>query len=168
MKGKITTVAALLVGVLGIVFGLIAMSGQKKIAYFDYAKVHEGCDLRERLENDLERVVSSRKSELDSLQLELSFLSNKVKSTQANEIELIKFEDLKNRYLTFQNKYEEENYRLKEEYFNQIRTNINDKAKSFGEDKGLSYFLSATGDGAVMYAAESEDVTKEFLEYVNR
>jgi Skp family chaperone for outer membrane proteins len=57
---------------------------------------------------------------------------------------------------------------LKEEYFNQIRTSINDKAKSFGEDKGFSYFLSATGDGAVMYAAESENVTKEFLEYVNR
>jgi len=168
MKGKGLTVASLLIGALGIVFGLIAMSGQKKTAYFDYAKVHEGCDLRERLENDLEKVVSSRKSELDSLQLELSFLSNKVQANQADEIELIKFEDLKNRYLTFQNKYEEENYRLKEEYFNQIRTSINDKAKAFGEDKGLHYLFSATGDGAVMYAAESEDLTNEFLEYVNR
>lgn len=157
-----------LLAIVAIIMSALALTDQKKLAYFDYAKVHEGCDLKERLQNDLEKVVSKRTSELDSIKLELTFLSNKVQSNAADQEDLDKFEDMKNRYLTLQNNYEQENYRLKEEYFNQIRKNINDKAQSFGEDNGYDYLFSAAGDGALMYASEGQDVTEQMTEYVNR
>ena len=160
--------ASILLAIVAIVISSLALTSQKKVAYFDYAKVHEGCDLKESLQKDLEKVVSRRTSELDSIKLELTFLSNKVQSNNADQEDLDLFEDMKNRYLTLQNNYEQENYRLKEEYFNQIRKSINDKAKSFGEDNEYHYLFSAAGDGALMYADEGEDITEEMIEYVNR
>lgn len=167
MKKNLVFGGTILLAVVAIVMSSLALRGQKKVAYFNYAKVHEKCDLKKTLEKDLEKVVSARKSQLDSLNLELSFLSNKVQSNNANQEELDRFEDMKNRFLTLQNNYEQENYRLKEEYFNQIRESINEKAKSFGEDNAYDYLFSASGDGALMYANEEEDVTKQVLEYVN-
>lgn len=168
MKNNLLLVGTIILSIVAIVMSSLALKSQKKTAYFDYAKVHEECDLKERLEQDLKKVASARKSQLDSLNLELTFMSNKVQSNNASQDELNRFEDMKNRFLTLQNSYEEENYRLKEEYFNQIRQSINDKAKSFGEDNGYDYLFSAAGDGALMYASESEDVTDEILEYVNK
>lgn len=168
MKRNLFLGIATLLGIVAIVMSVLALNAEKKIAYFDYAKVHEECDLKERLQKDLEKVVSRRTSELDSIKLELTFLSNKVQANNADQEELDLFEDMKNRYLTLQNSYEQENYRLKEEYFNQIRQSINEKAKSFGEDNGYNYLFSAVGDGALMYADEGEDITKEMIEYVNR
>ena len=168
MKNNLVLIGAMILAIVAIVMSALAMNSQKKVAYFDYANVHEQCDLKESLEQDLKKVTSARKSQLDSLNLELSFLSNKVQSNNASQDELNHFEDMKNRFLTLQNKYEEENYRLKEEYFNQIRKTINDKAKSFGEDNEYDYLFSAAGDGSLMYADEGEDVTKQVLEYVNK
>jgi outer membrane protein len=168
MKKNLFFGGTILLAVVAIVLSVMALAGQKRIAYFDYAKVHEGCELKEQLQKDLEKVVSKRTSELDSIKLELTFLSNKVQVNSADQAELDLFEDMKNRYLTLQNQYEQENYRLKEEYFNQIRKSINDKAKSFGEDNGYDYLFSANGDGALMYADQGEDITKEMIEYVNR
>ncbi|MCJ8289337.1 MAG: OmpH family outer membrane protein [Crocinitomicaceae bacterium] len=168
MKKNLFFGATTLLAIVAIIISVLALKGQKKIAYFDYAEVHEDCDLKERLQKDLEMVVSKRTSELDSIKLELTFLSNKVQANIADQEELDLFEDTKNRFLTLQNSYEQENYRLKEDYFNQIRKSINDKAKSFGEDNGYDYLFSAAGDGALMYASESEDVTKLVLEYVNK
>ena len=137
------------------------------MAFFDYNKVYNECELKLELEKDLEEVVSARKSELDSMQLNLSFMSNKIKSGNASNEDLNEFELMKSQYLTFQGRYEEENIRLKEEYFTQIRKEINEKAKIFAEETGLDYLFSAVGDGSLMYAKESEEVTEEFLNYVN-
>lgn len=169
MKNNLFLGGTILLAIVAIVMSTLALNGQKKMAYFDYAKVHEGCELKESLEKDLAKVVSSRTSELDSLKLELTFLSNKVQANNADQSELDLFEDLKNRYLTLQDTYEQENYRLKEEYFNQIRKAINDKAKSYGEDNGYDYLFSVSpNEGALMYASEGEDVTKDVMEYVNK
>lgn len=156
-----------LIAVSSLVLAAMMYSGQKKTAYFDYNQVYNACNLKTDLEKDLEKVVSRRKSELDSMQLGLSMLSEKVKSGQASDAELVDFEDQKNRFLSFQATYENENIRLKEEYFTQIRVHINDKAKAYGEEMGFAYFFSAVGDGSLMYADESEDVSDAFLKFVN-
>lgn len=168
MKKNVILAGVVLSAIVAVVMSVLALTGQKKVAFFDYSKVHEESNLKGQLQKDLEMVVSKRTSELDSLKLELTFLSNKVKANTADQEDLDLFEDMKNRYLMLQNTYEQENIRLKEEYFNQILKSINDKAKAFGEDNGYDYLFSAAGDGTLMYASEAEDVTKEMIEYVNR
>lgn len=167
MKKQLVTLTAIAIGIAALTMSIVNSGGQKKMAYFDYNKVYNECQLKKDLENDLEKVVSARKSELDSMQLELSLMSNRVQGGTADQDELNQFEDMKNRYLTFQSKYEEENIRLKEEYFTQIRTMINEVSKEYAEENGYDYLFSAVGDGSLMYANDSEDITGEFLTYVN-
>jgi len=137
-------------------------------AYFEFNKVYNDCSLKKKLETDLEQVYSTRKSELDSLKLELSLLSGKIESNNASPFELQKFEDMKTRFLTVQENYEQENMRLKENYTSQIRKEINDKARLFAEKKGYTYLFAAMGDGTIMYASEKNDVTKEFQEFIDK
>lgn len=141
---------------------------QKKIAFFDYNTVYNNCKLKLKLEKDLMRVGSLRKSELDSLQMELSFLSQKIGTNSASQTELDRFEEMKTRFLTYKDKYEQENMQLKDTYFSQIRKEINDKARMFSEKNGYDYLFSATGDGSLMYAAKEEDVTEEFQKFMDK
>lgn len=167
MKKKLIIVGAVVLFVFSTVVSIYSYVNHKKMAFFDYNTVYNNCALKIKLEKDLQQVASSRKSELDSLQLELSFLSEKVKANTATALEASNFEDMKNRFLTFQDRYEQENLHLKETYFTQIRKEINNKAKLFAETKGYNYFFAATGDGAMMYASPSEEVTKEFQDYLD-
>ena len=167
MKDKFLKIAMTAVSIVALVLASIAYISQKKSAFIDYNEVYNNCELKIKLEKDLQQVTNSRKSELDSLQMELSFLSEKIKANNASSAELSNFEDMKNRFLTFQEKYEEENVRLKETYFTQIRQEINDKAKEFLKQKGYDYFFSAVGDGSLMYGAESEDVTADFQKFLD-
>lgn len=167
MNKKIV-ILSLALSVVSIVAAIYAFSNQTKAAFFDYNEVYNDCAMKKQLEGDLQKVVSSRKSELDSMRLELSFLSEAVEKGTASQDEMDKFEDMKERFMTLQGRYEEENVRLKETYFGQIRTHINDKAKLYAEKMGYDFLFSAVGDGALMYGAESHDVTKEFKKYIDK
>lgn len=141
---------------------------QPEMAYFDYNTVYNNCALKQSLEKDLLKVTSVRKSELDSLQLQLTFLSQELESGVANNTKLQEFENMKQRFLTIKDRYEQENIQLKETYFNQIRQEINDKSKLYAEREGYAYLFSASGDGSLMYAAKSEDVTADFQAYIDQ
>jgi len=143
-------------------------SNDKKTGFIDYNTVYNNCKLKLSLEKDLERLTTKRKSDLDSLQLQLSFLSQEVSGPNSSSTKLSEFENQKNRFLGLQQQYEQENMRLKEAYFTQIRKEINDKSQAFAAAKGYDYFFAAVGDGALMYGAETEDVTKEFQEYLDK
>lgn len=168
MKGKFGLVAVVSVAILSFILVCVLFFTQKKTAFIDYNTVYNNCEIKKKLEKDLLTVTNSRKSELDSLQMELSFLSEKIKANTASNEQLGNFEDMKNRFLTLQEKYEEENIRLKETYFTQIRQEINEKAKEFSIKNGYDYLFSAMGDGSLMYASESEDVTEEFQHFIDK
>jgi Skp family chaperone for outer membrane proteins len=151
-----------------VLIGLYFFGKSDNTAYFEFNKVYNDCSLKKKLETDLEKVFSARKSELDSLQLELSLISGKIESKNASGLELQKFEDTKTRFLTLQENYEQENMRLKDTYTAQIRKEINDKARLFAEKKGYTYLFAAMGDGTIMYASDKNDVTKEFQEFIDK
>lgn len=165
---KKTSTLSLLIAILAISFSIFQFFNQKEIAFFDYNVVYNNCKLKIKLEKDLMRVGSKRKSELDSLQMELSFLSQKIGTNKASQVELDKFEDLKTRFLSYKDKYEQENMQLKDNYTNQIRKDINDNARLFAEKNGIDFFLAATGDGSLMYAKEANDMTEDFQSFLDK
>ncbi len=153
---------------IALILSVINFINQKKIAFFDYNKVYNACSLKTGLEKDLEKVVSMRKSNLDSLQMELSIISTRVESGKASDFELEDFENQKSRFLNLQHNYEQENIRLKEQYFTQIRTHINQKASEYGNLNDYSFLFAAVGDGSLMHGGENEDITDSFLKFVNK
>ncbi len=167
MNNKIFKISTISILIISLGLAISVFVNQKKIAFIDYNTVYNNCQIKKRLEKDLQSITNKRKNELDSLQMELSFLSEKIKVNNASKEEIGKFDEMRNRFMTFQEKYEEENVRLKETYFSQIRQEINDKAKEFALKKGYNYLFSAMGDGALMYGSESEDVTVEFQNFID-
>lgn len=168
MKKNILQLLTLAIALTAIILVLTNSKDQKKVAFIDYNKVYNDCQMKKDLEKDLMKVTNLRKGELDSLQMELSFLSEKINSKAANNDDLNRFEDLKNRFLGLQDRYEGENIRLKETYFTQIREHINQKAEEYSISHGFDYLFSANGDGALMYASEEEDVSADFLKFVDQ
>ena len=168
MKEKFLKTAFVLMTFIALILAIVNFIGRKKMAFIDYNEVYNNCTLKKRLEKDLMKVANSRKNELDSLQMELSFLSERIKGGTSTKEEMGRYDEMRNRFLTYQEKYEEENVRLKETYFTQIRQEINDKAKEFSKLNNYDYFFSAVGDGALMYASESEDVTKDFQAFIDK
>lgn len=167
MKSTFKT-ALIALGLLLLASNVYLYVNQKRLAYFDYNTVYNNCKLKIKLEKDLMRVGSLRKSELDSLQMELSFLSQKIGTKNASQDEMDRFEDMKTRFLTYKDKYEQENMQLKDNYFAQIRKEINDKARMFAEKEGYDYLFAATGDGSLMYASENENITEEFQKFIDK
>lgn len=155
------------VAVSSLIISIIGMQGND-IAYFDYNDVYNDSNLKNKLEKDLKLVGSNRQSELDSIQMELSFMSKRIADNNSNAEEVSNFEDLKERFLLLQQKYEEESLRLKEAYFNQIREDINEKARLFSEEHNYDFVFAAMGDGSLMYGKESFDITEEFKKYLNK
>ncbi len=168
MKKNVLLISALVLSLGAMSFVLFKSDKEDQIGYFDYNEAYNECALKKKLEADLEKVVSHRSSELDSMQMELSFMSNAIKTNNSDKDHLQSFESLKQRYLMLSGKYEEENMRLKEEYFKQIREHINKKAKEYGESHEYDYLFAAMGDGSLMYAEQSKDVTKDFLTYLDK
>jgi Skp family chaperone for outer membrane proteins len=166
MKNQIFKFSSIIFSVSALTLAILTFSNNKKIAHFNYNEVYNNCSLKKRLEKDLMKITNVRKSEMDSLQLELSFISEKIQKGTAIAFEIVKYKELENRYLTFKQRYEEENIHLKETYFTQIRQEINDRAKEFAKDNGYDYLFSAVGDGALLYAGESDDITKDFQLYI--
>ena len=164
--GWIIAIALLVINTAAIAW--LYMGSPSKTAFIDYNAVYNNCKLKLSLEKDLERVTNLRKSELDSMQLELSFMSEAIKGGKASQEKLDTFEELKNRFFMLQSRYEEENMRLKDTYSTQIRKEINDKCKQFAESRGYAYLFAAMGDGAIMYGSPSEDVTADFRKFLDQ
>ncbi len=168
MNKKAIQLLTLFLAITAVSLSLFSVVSKKKIRWFNYNKVYSQSQLKKNLEKDLEQIVSNRSSELDSIRMEISFLSHKVKSGKSTDDELDLFEELKNRYLTLQNNYERENVKLKEMYFTQIREEINLRSKEFAIEFKIDYLFSAVGDGALMFASEEEEVTQEVLKFINQ
>lgn len=150
-------------------FGVVSYVEFSKdsIVYFDYNEVYNHCEMKKDLEKELERVTNIRRSTLDSMQLQLKFLSNQLNSDESNSSKLSDFEDLKNVFMNMEQQYKEENMRLKDSYFNQIKSHISERIKIFAEQEGYDIVLTLSNDGSLLYGNDNKDITKDFQAFID-
>ena len=165
---KIKTYLPSILAVLALVLASIIYFTKDQVAFIDYNEVYNNCEMKKDLEKELERVTNLRKSSLDSLQLQLNFISNQVKSNTGGQAKLTEFEDMKSMYMNLEQQYKEENMRLKESYFGQIRSEISEKIKQYADANGYDFVFSLMGDGALQYGAEGKNITKDFQAFLNK
>jgi outer membrane protein len=84
-------------------------------------------------------------------------------------------DDKLNAVIGYQKKIIEEKYRefddlnqkQAEDYQKQILLQINTYVKEFGKLNKYQYILGANGEGTLMYADESKDISAEVLQFIN-
>lgn len=134
-----------------------------KIAYVNFMQIYDGFKMKKELEAKLTLSQQARKNFIDSLENDI------------REMQPSKTDDKLNAVIGYQKKFIEEKYREFEEmnqkqaddYQKQILLQINTYVKEFGKLNKYQYILGANGEGTLMYAEESKDISTEVIQFIN-
>lgn len=149
---------------------LLSCGSQDKVSivYIQNLKLYSEFDLAKELDMQLQTFSNSRTRELDSLSMSLKNLTSELE--QMNEIPAETYQyynDLRNAVMFREKSYEEELMSMSQEYDQQIWDRLNGYVKTFAEENDYDMILGATGDGNLMFAKDTLDITDELIMYCN-
>lgn len=139
----------------------VIYSGQSKAPFVSMTQVFQECKIRDKYEVEL------KKMETESNQ-KLVVFENQIRGLKEGNTSEVSISSMEKELLKMRDVLSEE-YQQKSESFERIIwENINKKVSEYGKENGLDYIFGANGDGTMMYASESNDITKEIIEYINK
>lgn len=165
-------------GVLILLIILFAITGflswkvffnQSKWAYINIRATYESFELKKDLEKKYKVVINERKKITDSLYLDLKLTSNSLDGKpKKSQEDILLFTNKKETYLDHKKHFDEDNEALTKQYDEEILTQLNNYVKDFGNEKKYTLILGNDGNGAIMHAEESMNITAEVIEYINK
>ena len=139
-----------------------------KTAYININEVFNQFDLKKQLEKKYLQTKQSRDKILDSLKFNLQTISNKLNNSKLNNDTLVNYFNFKKEEF-YQKKdvFDSDNQNLSKQLDSEVLSQLNQYVKDFGKEKKYDYIFGTDGNGSIMYATESNDITKEIVEYIN-
>jgi outer membrane protein len=151
----------------GLALGIVYIKvTEKKSAFVNVGELYNEFDMKKELENTYLTVQKGRKNQLDSMELELRLLSSQLNTRVTKEVNEV-FEMKRENYLVRQQQFTEDDQQMQEQYTEKIRKQLNQYVSDFGKESDYDLILGAEGSGAVMFAREENNITKEVLAYIN-
>lgn len=150
--------------------GLFSFSSinQSRTGFILLEEVYKGFDLKLELERKFVLTQKARKKLLDSMELDLKFLENRVRDQHLNDEEVLELNKRKELFWIKKNQTEEDNLALSRQYDKQILTQLNQYVKDFGQENSYSYIYGNDGNGNLMYGADGKNITQEIINYINK
>jgi outer membrane protein len=140
-----------------------------KTGYVVISEVYNNFDFKKEMEKKFEVTKNAREKILDSIKLEIKLIENKVlRSRKIKPSDTIGYHEMINDYLSKKQTFDEDNTTLSQKYDEQIVTQLNQYIKDFGEAYHYTYIFGTGGNGTLMYAKESENISKDVTEYINK
>lgn len=159
-KGSKIAIVILVLATVFLLLDRFVINKPDKTCYVSMSLLFEDSKYKSKFETDLKEIENSSNKKLALMQDDLRELKKK----NAPQIEIENSEKL---ILKTQEILTQE-YQKKSEIFEQaIWKKINDKIADFAKQEGYDYIFGAKGDGGLMYANESKDVTKQVLKIIN-
>ena len=145
---------------------------QPKTAYVDINEIYNNFTLKKELESKLDNISNARKNILDSVKIKVNVLSNVLEGTDKKNKKAVDsisgiLESFKQEYYYKEQNFTQDNDAMTKQYSDQIWKQLNQYVKDYGKENGYEYIFGADGSGAVMYAAEGNNITDELKTYVN-
>lgn len=160
MKGKAGyIVVALLVIAVG--YLLYDRTGDEEIKFVAMSKIYADSKVKKKYEQELIAFETQSNTELKRMDEEIK-LQEIDGLNQESLFQLKNQLQQKRELLT--NQYQQKSEELQGKVWN----HINSRIEEYGKLKGYKYILGGTGNGAIMYANESDNITEEVLKYVNQ
>jgi outer membrane protein len=148
--------------------GLFWNPSRQKVAYVRMEAIYNEFPMKLQLEGKLKETEKARQFLLDSMKLQLHQLTLSLQAMPKVDTAMLRLYNLKQQYLNNQQaQFDEDNQQLAQQYTTQIWGQLNQYTHDYGKEHGYDYILGASGDGTLMYASESEDVTDELKGYIN-
>lgn len=161
MKKIIITISAL---ILALITGFIIYNSIEKTAYVEMNLIYNEFEMTKSMESEYDKVIKNRNSILDSLKSELQLMAAIKMTPQQEKVFLLK----RQQFLEKSEKFEGDNEIIKQEYVNKIWSRLNGYIKQFGDENGYDFIFGANGQGNIMYAKDSKNITKEVSLFVNK
>lgn len=140
---------------------------KEKTAYVDIKKMYEEFEMKKELAIKLTRVQSERSKILDSLEMELKILSQKInlkKTDQDVAVFTVKRED----FFKKKQMFEEDNQATIQDYDAKILKQLNQYIEDYGKQNKFIYILGYSGNGELLYADKQKNITDELIVFVNQ
>ena len=144
----------------------------EKTAYVNINELYSEFTLKKDLELQLTSIQNNRQNLLDSLKLDLNSLAriitNNNLTPKDTSNELVKQFYLKKQwYHNKSDKFIEQNEILAQEYNSQVLKQLTQYVEDYGRVKHYTFIYGATGEGNLMYADKSKNISKEVIEFIN-
>lgn len=144
----------------------LAWQGQRRDAFIDLAKVYNGYKYKTDLEEEYHGIQDNRKKTLDSLMLNLKFLSDQV-DKKPSPIQMELYQRKRIEFREIQERFESDNERMVNTYRDKIFKRINEALKTYGQEAGYDYIFGAEGSGVLMYTNKSKNISEAVIQYLN-
>lgn len=164
----------LLIGLMAAVLGLgiwvaYLNATRSKIVFVDSVRLFEEYGMKKDLQKKLDIRKASVQKILDSMKIDLkvryeSMVRRKVKDGTPEAIEYMKSEQI---YFMKEKEYNEDIETASAEYTSQVWKQLNQYMKEYGDQNSIDFIFGAKGDGNLMHARPSVDVTEDVLKFVN-
>lgn len=153
-------------------FSTSSLMSSSKTAYVNLGKIYNEFELKKSLESKYKNLETLRGSILDSLGMQLNYLSTRIQaekgvSQEEKENYMQQYEMKRQDYLLKQKNFSESNEAAMKSYTDQIWSQINQYVKDYGKTNGYTYIFGTDGTGAMMYGESSLDITDKMVVYVN-
>ncbi|TRX58727.1 OmpH family outer membrane protein [Fulvivirga sp. M361] len=125
-----------------------------KSAYFLNQAVFEASTARQELELRLGHMKTDHQKHLDSL-------TTLMQTVEDGSMLVEDYREAVKEYTLQQQK-------LTETYTAELWRQINQYVNDYGEEHDYDYIFGATGDGSLMYANLSRDITDQIITYINK
>lgn len=152
MKVVYILIAVCFVCILGLISYVCLYPNREKTAYFYNQQVFQSFNGTRELEAKLAHQQQRAKKELDSI----SYLIQQGRT------------DLSEQYQNIAATQSQQYQLLSEQYTNDIWKFINENVKEYGSQEGYDYIFGASGNGSLMYAKDSHNITDDIVDFVNK
>lgn len=158
------------VAIISIAAFLIAEYGNRpKTGYIVIQEVYARFDLKKELEKKFELTKNTRQKVLDSLAFELKMLAKKIDSEKGkNREDEISYNRKREEFYQRRQTFSEDNDQLSRQYDQEILSQLNQYVSDYGKENNYKYIFGNDGNGSLMHAEESENITKEIIEFINK
>lgn len=140
-----------------------------KIAYVQNMRLYSEFDLAKELDSELKSFSDKKGKELDSLTLIFENMTRDFERMEEIPAPAYQqYNDLRNAIIYKEKSFEEEVYSQSQEYDQQIWERINGYIVDYAEQEDYDLILGASGNGNLMYAKDTLDITDELIIYCNK
>ena len=136
-----------------------SQESKPKIGFMENARVFEEFEMKKDYDNRIEEDMSLEVKFMDSLEL---VIDQVIESGDS-----LKVLRLKKQYFAVEQKYRQKFDENSSRYTQEVNDRLNEYVEKYAEQEGLDFILGSYGQGNLMYANDSKNISDDLIKYIN-
>lgn len=164
----VVVIAALLIGALGLGIGLYSLMNKPRYAYVVLTEVFDKFQMKKELSQKFEQQTFGMQKGLDSIAFTLQQEATRLEAMEnPPQAEVDKYLMARENYTARREQFENDRQFQTAAYDKQIIERMSQYVKDYGAQNGYTFIYGDDGNGNIMYADGTTNVTTDVVTYLN-